>query len=242
MEYNKNQGILEFKKGLEDLSIILDEHQVKQFLDYYELLINWNKVMNLTSITDFTEVITKHFLDSLSIVKIHYPKSDKILDLGTGAGFPGIPIKIAFPNTQIVLMDSLNKRVNFLNEVIDNLKLDKISAIHGRAEDLGKDPSYRDGFDICTSRAVARLSVLSEYCIPFLKKGGYFISYKSGKITEELDEAKRAIEILGGTIKKTSEFQLSGTDMGRSLILIEKVKNTPKRYPRMAGKPTKEPL
>ncbi|NLL72220.1 MAG: 16S rRNA (guanine(527)-N(7))-methyltransferase RsmG [Clostridiales bacterium] len=242
MEYNKNQGILEFKKGLEDLSIILDEHQVKQFLDYYELLINWNKVMNLTSITDFTEVITKHFLDSLSIVKIHYPKSDKILDLGTGAGFPGIPIKIAFPNTQIVLMDSLNKRVNFLNEVIDKLKLDKISAIHGRAEDLGKDPSYRDGFDICTSRAVARLSVLSEYCIPFLKKGGYFISYKSGKITEELDEAKRAIEILGGTIKKTSEFQLSGTDMGRSLILIEKVKNTPKRYPRMAGKPTKEPL
>ena len=242
MEYNKNQGILEFKKGLEDLSIILDEHQVKQFLDYYELLINWNKVMNLTSITDFTEVITKHFLDSLSIVKIHYPKSDKILDLGTGAGFPGIPIKIAFPNTQIVLMDSLNKRVNFLNEVIDKLKLDKISAIHGRAEDLGKDPSYRDGFDICTSRAVARLSVLSEYCIPFLKKGGYFISYKSGKITEELDEAKRAIEILGGTIKKKSEFQLSGTDMGRSLILIEKVKNTPKRYPRMAGKPTKEPL
>ena len=242
MEYNKNQGILEFKKGLEDLSIILDEHQVKQFLDYYELLINWNKVMNLTSITDFTEVITKHFLDSLSIVKIHYPKSDKILDLGTGAGFPGIPIKIAFPNTQIVLMDSLNKRVNFLNEVIDKLKLDKISAIHGRAEDLGKGPSYRDGFDICTSRAVARLSVLSEYCIPFLKKGGYFISYKSGKITEELDEAKRAIEILGGTIKKTSEFQLSGTDMGRSLILIEKVKNTPKRYPRMAGKPTKEPL
>lgn len=239
---NDNKGISEFKKGLEELNISLDNHQINHFLDYYKLLIEWNKLMNLTSITDFKEVITKHFIDSLSLVKVFRPNNEKILDLGTGAGFPGIPLKIAFPNTKIVLMDSLNKRINFLNEIIDKLEINDVVAIHGRAEDFGKDQSYREKFDLCTSRAVARLSVLSEYCIPFVKVGGCFVSYKSDQISDELNEAKRAIDILGGKILKTEEFDLPGTDIGRSLVLIEKTKNTPKKYPRTAGKPTKEPL
>lgn len=242
MEYDNGQVISEFEEGLKELNISLDDNQMEQFLSYYQLLIEWNKLINLTSITDFMEVIKKHFIDSLSIVKVFSPNNERILDLGTGAGFPGIPLKIVFPNTKIVLMDSLNKRIKFLNEVINKLKLEDIIALHGRAEDFGKDISYREGFDVCTSRAVAKLSTLSEYCLPFVKTGGVFISYKASQIATEVEDAKKAIKILGGTLIKAEEFKLPGTDIDRSLILIKKISKTPKGYPRTAGKPSKEPL
>lgn len=242
MDYDKEKGIIKFRQGLESLDIELDNHQINQFIDYYKLLIEWNKVMNLTAITDFSDVVQKHFLDSLSIVNIFRPDKEKIIDIGTGAGLPGIPIKIAFPNTRMVLMDSLSKRIRFLDEVIQNLQLNNIQAIHGRAEDYGRKASFRESFDICTSRAVAKLSVLSEYCIPFIKIGGGFISYKSGNIKEELADAKNAIELLGGSTTKTLEFDLPNTDIGRSLIYIKKTKSTAREYPRTAGKPSKEPL
>lgn len=242
MDYDKNQAIYDFKKGLEDLTISLNDTQINQFIDYYEMLIERNKVMNLTAITEFSDVIRKHFLDSLSIVNVYRPECEKIIDIGTGAGFPGIPLKIAFPNIRIVLMDSLNKRIRFLEEVIEKLSLDNITAIHGRAEDYGRDISYRETFDICTSRAVARLSTLSEYCMPFVKKGGRFIPYKSGNVAEELNEASRAINILGGTVVEKNKFEISQTDIKRSLIQIKKVSKTPEKYPRPAGKPSKEPL
>jgi 16S rRNA (guanine527-N7)-methyltransferase len=237
-----NQGFVRFDEGLKQLNIVLNHDQKNQFLKYYDLLIEWNKVMNLTAITDFDEVIDKHFIDSLTMVRIYNISNEKIIDVGTGAGFPGIPIKIAFPNTRIVLLDSLNKRVNFLNEVIKELKLDGIEAIHGRAEDYGKDSKYREEFDISTSRAVANLTTLAEYCIPFVKTGGCFIPYKSGDVTEEVDSAKKAIKILGGSIEKLRNFQLPGTDIERSLIRINKDSKTPMKYPRAAGKPGKEPL
>lgn len=242
MEYDNGQVISEFEEGLKELNISLDDNQMEQFLSYYQLLIEWNKLINLTSITDFMEVIKKHFIDSLSIVKVFSPNNERILDLGTGAGFPGIPLKIVFPNTKIVLMDSLNKRIKFLNEVINKLKLEDIIALHGRAEDFGKDISYREGFDVCTSRAVAKLSTLSEYCLPFVKTGGVFISYKASQIATEVEDAKKAIKILGGILIKAEEFKLPGTDIDRSLILIKKISKTPKGYPRTAGKPSKEPL
>lgn len=242
MDYNIGQGIINFKEGLKNLNIELDDYQIKQFMDYYQILIDWNKKMNLTSITELPEVIHKHFLDSLSIVNVYRPEDEKIIDVGTGADFPGIPIKIAFPNTRVVLMDSLKKRISFLDEVIKNLNLYNIDAVHGRAEDLGRDQTFRETFDLCTSRAVAKLSVLTEYCLPFVKKGGYFIPYKSGNINDELQEAQNAIKTLGGSVRNHKEFTLPLTDIRRSLIMIEKIKETPKKYPRTAGKPAKEPL
>ncbi|CUH93931.1 16S rRNA (guanine(527)-N(7))-methyltransferase RsmG [Herbinix luporum] len=242
MDYDKKLGIEEFEKALSELKINLSDYQIEQFIKYYELLIHWNKLMNLTSITDFMEVINKHFVDSLSMVKVYRPSNEKILDLGTGAGFPGVPLKIAFPNTKVVLMDSLNKRVRFLNEVIKELDLDNIIAIHGRAEDYGREKDYRESFDISTSRAVAKLSTLSEYCLPFVKKEGLFIAYKSGNISEELEEASKAIKVLGGKVMETKEFTLPFTDINRSFIIIKKNNITPNKYPRTAGKPSKEPL
>ncbi len=237
MEYNLDQ----FKKGLSDLNINLTEKQTQQFLKYYEILVETNKVMNLTAITEFDEVIEKHFLDSLSLVRVFdLNRNVKILDLGTGAGFPGIPLKITFPEIDIVLADSLNKRVKFLNEVVETLQLKQAETVHGRAEELAKNKKYREQFDLCTSRAVANLSSLSEYCIPFVKEGGRFISYKSGEIEEEVDQAKRAIHVLGGKLDQVYKFDLH--EQKRSFVIIEKVKKTPAVYPRKAGTPTKEPL
>ncbi|MDR7811905.1 16S rRNA (guanine(527)-N(7))-methyltransferase RsmG [Lacrimispora sp.] len=233
------------RKELNLLSIELKENQINQFYDYFQLLVEWNKFMNLTAIIEMDEVITKHFVDSLSLIKAVEEigaKDYRIIDVGTGAGFPGIPLKIAFPELRITLMDSLNKRINFLNEVISRLGLDKIEAIHGRAEDLGRDPLHREQYDLCVSRAVANLSTLSEYCMPFAKVGGYFIPYKSGKIEEELGAAKHAIFLLGGSVKEVKTFLLPGTDAERSLVKIAKNNGTSKKYPRKAGLPSKEPL
>lgn len=242
MEFSKYPEMELFQTGLQNLKIELSDLQKQQFIDYYELLIEWNKVMNLTGITELDEVINKHFIDSLSIVKAMVPSKEKILDLGTGAGFPGIPIKIAFPDTEIVLLDSLKKRLTFLDEVIDKLGLTKITTLHGRAEDYGKSNEYREKFDLCVSRAVAKLSSLSEYCLPYVKKGGYFIPYKSGKIEEELADSQRAFQILGAKLTSVFDFTLPDTDIQRSLIVLEKTAMTPKSYPRSAGKPSKEPL
>lgn len=223
--------------------IKLSDHQLEQFETYYEMLVEKNKVMNLTAITEKNEVIDKHFADSLALIKSGVSLTgQKILDIGTGAGFPGIPLKIAFPELEIVLLDSLNKRIKFLNEVIEALGLEKITAIHGRAEDFAKQKEYREQFDYVVSRAVANLTVLSEYCLPYVKVGGCFIPYKSGEIDEELNNSKKAVQILGGKIEEVVKFQLPDTDIGRSFVKIKKNKNTAKKYPRKAGLPAKEPL
>ena len=239
----RNYDLNMFLRGLEELQIALTNEQLQAFLIYYEMLVEKNKVMNLTAITEYEDVVEKHFLDSLSLVKtVSLSGKRTVLDLGTGAGFPGIPLKIAFPKLHIVLMDSLNKRVRFLEEVIGRLELKNICAVHGRAEEMGRKPEYREHFDLCVSRAVANLASLSEYCIPFVKKEGFFVSYKSGEVEEELEQAEKAIKVLGGRLREVSKFQLPNTEMGRSLVVIEKVKSTPKAYPRKAGIPSREPI
>lgn len=232
-----------FFKGLQHLNITLNEMQVNQFIDYYELLIEWNKVMNLTGITEFEEVIQKHFLDSLALVNvIELSNISSLIDIGTGAGFPGIPIKIAFPHIKVILLDSLNKRIKFLNEVIQGLDLNNIDAVHGRAEDFAYDEYFRESFDLSVSRAVANLSSLSEYCLPYVKIGGKFISYKSGDVDNELATAKNAFFLLGGKVLSNNKFQLPNSNINRSIIVIDKIKKTPKKYPRKAGMPTKDPI
>lgn len=233
--------LLEIK--LKELNIQINEIQKKQFDTFYSMLVEWNKVMNLTGITEYEEVIEKHFVDSLSIVNIFdLSEVNTVIDVGTGAGFPGIPLKIAFPHLKITLLDSLNKRIHFLDSVIDELKLDGIYTIHGRAEDFAKKDDYRERYDLCVSRAVANLSTLSEYCLPYIRVGGIFISYKSGDVDDEVLESKKAISILGGKLDNVVKFQLPGTDINRSFIKIKKIKNTGKKYPRKAGLPSKEPL
>lgn len=234
---------MNFKEKARIFGVELNEEQLEKFDDFYKLLIEKNKVMNLTAITEYEEVINKHFVDSISINTFDkFSSSKKIIDIGTGAGFPGIPINIAFPDKKIVLMDSLNKRIKFLDEVIDKLELSNITTIHSRAEDLAHKEEYRQQFDICVSRALANLSTLSEYCIPFVKKGGYLVSYKSGKLEEELEEAKFAISILGGRYYDTIQFVLPETDNSRAFAIIKKEKDTGKKYPRGGSKPSKEPL
>ena len=236
------------KEAFSEIDISLSDTQASQFEQYYRLLIKKNEVMNLTAITDFEEVLSKHFLDSLMICRMKSWKeylgeeSYSLIDVGTGAGFPGIPIKIVYPKVKVVLLDSLNKRVQFLNEVISLIKLQDINAVHGRAEDFAKNPEYREQFDFCVSRAVANLASLSEYCIPFIKKGGNFIPYKSEKIEEEINDANNAIYLLGGTITEKEDFSLPNSDIYRCLLNIRKERTTPKKYPRKAGMPTKEPL
>lgn len=221
----------------------LDDNKKKQFNIFYELLMKWNKVMNLTAITEYDEVVKKHFIDSLSIEKVvDLNKINTLIDVGTGAGFPGIPLKIVYPHLNITLLDSLNKRIRFLNTVIIELELQNIEAKHGRAEDFARKVEYREKYDLCVSRAVANLATLTEYCIPYVMIGGSFIAYKSENVDDELEQSKRAINILGGKIEEVEKFQLEGTNIGRTLIKVKKEKNTSKKYPRRAGIPLKEPL
>lgn len=241
-----SNGLLIFDKGLKELEIELSDNQKEQFVRFYEMLVEKNKVMNLTAITEFEEVIVKHFLDSLALVKVvgkeKLASGINIIDVGTGAGFPGIPLKIAFPDINITLLDSLNKRINFLKEVSLELKLENVEFIHGRSEDFGRNPQYREKFDICVSRAVANLATLSEFCVPFVKQGGYFVPYKAGDCGKEVEESVNAVDKMGGSISKTLEYIVPSSDLNRVLLLIKKEKATPKAYPRKAGTPAKEPI
>jgi len=231
------------EQGCEQIGISLNEEQKQQFIDFYEYLVEKNKVMNLTGITEFQEVLVKHFLDSLACVKaVDIKKVTTVMDIGTGAGFPGVPLKIAFPHLEACLLDSLKKRVNFLEETFALLKLQNITAIHGRAEEFAKNKSYRETYDLCVSRAVSNLATLSEYCLPYVKVGGKFISYKSGTVQEEAEQAEKAVRILGGKIQDVVYFNLPDSEIQRSLVVIEKIKPTPGKYPRKAGTPLKEPL
>lgn len=231
------------------LGIDLSDKQLEQFNTYYELLIKWNEVMNLTAITEFEDVCKLHFVDSVSACKyFDFTASDySLIDIGTGAGFPGIPLKIVFPELKITLFDSLNKRLNFLNEVIDQLGLNEsgsIVTLHGRAEDFAstKKDSLRETFDIAVSRAVANMSTLCEYCLPYVKVGGNFIAFKSEKASEELSKAKGAIHLLGGKLISSNEFSLPDSDINRTICIVNKVEPTSKKYPRKAGVPLKNPL
>ena len=239
----KKYDTSQFEKDLAELGIELTDRQIEKFLLYYEMLVEWNGFMNLTAITEYDEVMKKHFIDSLSLIKAYdLNQEKKVIDIGTGAGFPGLVLKIAFPQLEITLLDSLNKRIQFLDAVIQNLSLTGVETVHGRAEDFAKPEKLRECFDLAVSRAVSNLSTLSEYCLPFVKQGGYFISYKSEKISEETEAAKNAITLLGGKIRKQVDFTLPDSDIYRNFLLIEKVSVTPKKYPRKAGLPSKEPL
>ena len=232
------------------LNIDLSKEQIDAFLKYYELLIEWNEKINLTAITEYEEVCLKHFVDSMSIVNAFssFKEAEKffsgktLIDVGTGAGFPGVCLKILFPQIKITLMDSLDKRIKFLNEVISSLSLEGISTVHARVEDAARTAEFREMFDFSTARAVASLPVLSEYCIPFVKKGGFFIAYKSEKVLEEISLSSNALSLLGGNIESEYSFSLPDSDLQRTILFIRKENKTPDKYPRKAGTPTKKPL
>lgn len=232
-----------FRNGLEEFEIDYNDETIEKFKVYKELLKEWNEKINITAITDDNEIDIKHFLDSITVLKTGYIKSgQKIIDVGTGGGFPGIPIKIMEEGTEVVLLDSLNKRINFLNEVINNLGLKNIKAIHGRAEDFGLNSEYREKFDVVVSRAVASLNILSEYCLPFVKVGGYFIALKGPEIKNEMEESKKALKVLGAKIVDKIDMTLPSSDITHILLVIKKVQKTPTKYPRKAGMPKKNPL
>ncbi len=239
MEIEKFEEII--NKYLKEINIELKKEQTEKFYKYMNLLLEWNEKINLTAITEPEEVILKHFVDSLTISK-YIEKGSKLVDMGTGAGFPGIPLKILREDIEITLADSLNKRINFLNEVIKELNLKNIQTVHTRAEEFGKNKKYRESFDIATSRAVANLSTLSEYLIPLVKPNGKVICMKGSEVKEEVEMAKKAIEILGGKIEQKESFNLPNSDMKRNLVIIKKVKATPAKYPRKPGMPAKEPI
>ena len=230
-----------FKEKLSKKCPELTEEMQQQFEDYMKLLLEWNEKINLTAITEEDEIILKHFVDSLTISK-YIKEGNPIVDVGTGAGFPGIPVKIARKNVKVTLVDSLNKRILFLNDVIEKLGLRDIETLHFRAEEFGQNKKYRESFDIATSRAVANLSTLVEYLLPLVKVGGICICMKGSEIKEELENSKKAIQILGGEIQEVEEFYLSGTDIKRTIVIIKKISSTPKKYPRKPGTPAKEPI
>lgn len=213
------------------LNIDLTNEQVEQFEGYQNLLLEWNEKINLTAITEENDIIIKHFIDSMTVSK-YFKGNDKVIDVGTGAGFPGVPLKIVDKTLKITLLDSLNKRINYLNDVIEKLRFDNVETIHGRAEELSRNSKYREQYDVATARAVANLKTLSEYCLPFVKVGGYFVCMKGSDIEEELSNAKSHIEVLGGKIEEIESFVLPDTDMKRNIIVIKKIKNTDKKYPR----------
>ena len=238
MEYNNFKKELLYK--MKKIDIELTEKQVKQFYNYMNLLIEWNNKINLTAITEPKEIILKHFVDCATINK--FIDENKVIDIGTGAGFPGIPLKIINEDLEITLADSLNKRIKFLDIVIETLELNKIETIHARAEELAKNKKYRQSYDIVVSRAVAALNVLLEYTTPFIKVGGKVICMKGNNVEEEIKESKNAIKILGTKMLPVEKVVLPGTEITRNIITVEKIKNTPAKYPRKAGTPAKEPL
>ncbi|MCI8760824.1 MAG: 16S rRNA (guanine(527)-N(7))-methyltransferase RsmG [Clostridia bacterium] len=238
MEKEFNQKIKEYAN---EIGIVLNVKQMEQFYHYQELLLEWNEKINLTAITKQDEVILKHFIDSLTIAK-YIPKHAKLIDVGTGAGFPGIPLKMVRDDIEVVLLDSLNKRVNFLNQVIYELGLTNIEAIHSRVEDFGNNSKYRETFDCATSRAVANLSTLSEYLIPLVKQNGCCICMKGASIEDEIKQSQKAISVLGGKVELIDNFKLPKSDIDRNIIILKKERNTPKKYPRKAGMPAKEPI
>ena len=236
-------------KDFEELGLRISDKQLEQFNTYYEMLVDTNKVMNLTAIIEFEDVCKLHFVDSVSAAKyFDFSKEEySLVDIGTGAGFPGIPLKIMFPNLKVTLLDSLNKRLNFLNDVIDKLDLNSegyIHTLHGRAEDfsMAKEGSLREIFDTAVSRAVANMATLSEYCLPYVKVGGKFIAFKSEKASEELQNAKGALHLLGGKLSDCQEFMLPDSDISRTICIVDKIEKTSKKYPRKAGIPSKQPL
>ncbi len=231
------------RDGLAQIGIQADSLMLERFETYYQMLIEWNEKMNLTAITQEEDVIIKHFIDSVLVVKaIDFNRVHSLIDIGTGAGFPGLPLKIVFPQLKVTLMDSLNKRIHFLEAVTQALKLQDVECKHSRAEDLAKEANYRENYDLVLSRAVSHLSTLSEYCLPFANISGFFVSYKSADCEEELNAAKEAIRILGGQIKTVATAQLPFADITRTYVCVEKIGKTPKTYPRKAGTPTKSPL
>ena len=232
---------MDFVQRLKEFNIKINDEQIKKFMNYMNLLLEWNEKINLTAITQPEEVKLKHFVDSLTVLK-YINDDDKVIDIGTGAGFPGIPLKIMKENTKITLLDSLNKRINFLNIVIETLNLRNIQAIHGRAEEIARNKLYREKYDVAVSRAVANLSTLTEYMLPFVKVGGKCICMKGANVNEELERAQNAIKELGGEIERVDNFYLSDNDNERNIIIIRKVKETSSKYPRKAGMPSKEPL
>ena len=231
------------KKGITEFNIDVDEKMIEDFSIYIEILVEWNQKMNLTGIEDEKEGFIKHFLDSVSIFKNGYIKDNmKVIDVGTGAGFPGLPMKIAKRSLDVTLLDSLNKRINFLQEVCKKIYIDDVEFIHGRAEDFGQDENYREQYDIATARAVAGLPVLMEFCVPFVKVGGYFICLKGPNADLELEESKKAMETLGVKFIEKIDIKLPEIELNHNILVFEKIQNTPSKYPRKAGKPSKSPI
>ncbi len=229
--------------AFEGLHLKISDEQADKFYQYYRLLIEWNEKINLTAITDFNQVLLKHFIDSCALCRVmDLSEENTLIDVGTGAGFPGLPLKIVFPHLNVTLLDSLNKRISFLNHVIKELALENVETVHGRAEEIGRQARYRENYDLCVSRAVASLTVLMEYCVPFVKIGGLFVSYKSGEIDEETEQAQRAEEILRCQIDSIQKITLPESDVLRSFVMVKKKDVLENKYPRRAGLPSKKPL